>query len=67
VVEFALAVLPSAGVLFLFYLGVKALIEADRRERGAQARIDGQIDRRADGQADGPDRSTPDDRSVRPD
>jgi threonine/homoserine/homoserine lactone efflux protein len=40
VVEFGLAVLPSAGVLFLFYLGVKALVEADRRERTAQARIE---------------------------
>jgi hypothetical protein len=40
VVEFLLAVLPSAGVLFLFYLGIKALVEADRRERAAQDRIE---------------------------
>ncbi len=32
-----LAILPSAGVLFLFWLGIKSLIEADRRERKAQA------------------------------
>jgi threonine/homoserine/homoserine lactone efflux protein len=40
VVAFLLAVLPSAGVLFLFWLGVKALVEGDRRERLAQARIE---------------------------
>jgi hypothetical protein len=40
VVAFLLAVLPSAGVLFVFYLGIKALVEADRRERLAQARIE---------------------------
>jgi threonine/homoserine/homoserine lactone efflux protein len=40
VVEFLLAVLPSAGVLFLFYLGIKALVEADRREGATQDRIE---------------------------
>lgn len=32
-----LAILPSAGVLFIFWLGIKSLVEADRRERKAQA------------------------------
>jgi threonine/homoserine/homoserine lactone efflux protein len=40
VVPFLLAVLPSAGVLFLFWLAIKALVEADRRERLAQARLE---------------------------
>lgn len=35
---FALALLPTAGVLFIFWLGIKSLVEADRRERAAQAR-----------------------------
>ena len=34
-----LAVVPSAGVLFLFWLAVRAMIQADRRERSAQARM----------------------------
>jgi threonine/homoserine/homoserine lactone efflux protein len=39
VTEFLAALVPSAGVLFLFWLGIRALLEADRRERSAQARI----------------------------
>lgn len=35
-----LALLPSAGVLFIFYLAIKALVEADRRERVAAARYE---------------------------
>lgn len=38
--KFVLAVVPSAGVLFIFWLGIKALVEGDRRERAAQARIE---------------------------
>jgi hypothetical protein len=35
-----IAVLPTAGVLFLFWVGIRALVQADRRERQAQARIE---------------------------
>ncbi len=40
VVAFLVALVPSAGVLFLFWIAIKALIEGDRRERAAQARIE---------------------------
>lgn len=33
------ALVPSAGLLFLFWLALKALIEADRRERAAEAKL----------------------------
>jgi threonine/homoserine/homoserine lactone efflux protein len=33
------AIVPSAGLLFLFWLALRALIEADRRERAAEARL----------------------------
>lgn len=35
-----LALVPSIGVTVLFWLAIKALVEADRRERAAQARIE---------------------------
>jgi threonine/homoserine/homoserine lactone efflux protein len=38
--QFLIAVIPSIGVLFLFWLAIRAIIEADRRERSAQARIE---------------------------
>ncbi len=38
--SFLVAVFPSAGVLFLFWLAIRAIFEADRRERSAQARIE---------------------------
>jgi hypothetical protein len=37
-VEYLFAILPSVGVLALFILAVRALVQADRRERAAQAR-----------------------------
>jgi len=37
--EYVLAIVPSAGVLFLFWLAVRAMITADRRERAAHARM----------------------------
>jgi len=40
VTGFLIAVIPSAGVLFLFWLAIRAILEADRRERSAQARIE---------------------------
>lgn len=39
-VDFLLAVLPSAGVLFIFWIAIRSLVQADRRERVAQARIE---------------------------
>lgn len=32
------ALLPSAGLLFLFYVIMRRIIEADRRERAAERR-----------------------------
>jgi hypothetical protein len=37
-VKALLALVPSAGVLFLFIVAIKAMLEGDRRERAAQAR-----------------------------
>lgn len=34
------ALVPSAGVGFLFYLAIRALVNADRTERAALARMD---------------------------
>ena len=36
----AAALVPSAGVGFLFYLAIRALVNADRTERAALARLD---------------------------
>ena len=54
---FLAAVLPSAGVLFIFWLAVRAMLQADRRERIAQARIEA-AERRSNspGSAGGPAR-----------
>ena len=45
--EFLIAIIPSLGVLFLFWLGIRALVQADRRERIAQARLEAHLDRPA--------------------
>lgn len=37
---FLIALFPSIGVLFIFWMGIRALVQADRRERAAQARIE---------------------------
>jgi threonine/homoserine/homoserine lactone efflux protein len=37
--KYVLAIVPSAGVLFLFWLAVRAMLTADRRERAAHARM----------------------------
>lgn len=34
------ALIPSAGLLFLFYVIMKRIVEADRRERAAERRWD---------------------------
>jgi len=40
VTAFLLGLVPSIGVLILFWIGIKAIVEADRRERSAQAAIE---------------------------
>jgi hypothetical protein len=50
------ALVPSVGVGFLFYLAIRALVNADRTERAALARLD--ADDRAAAQ-DSPDSSAP--------
>jgi threonine/homoserine/homoserine lactone efflux protein len=40
VTAFLVALVPSVGVLFIFWIGIRALVQADRRERAAQARIE---------------------------
>jgi threonine/homoserine/homoserine lactone efflux protein len=40
VTSFLIAVIPSIGVLFLFWLAIRAILEADRRERSAEARFE---------------------------
>jgi hypothetical protein len=54
VTPFLIAVIPSAGVLFIFWLVIKALLEADRRERSAQARIEAAERRRNAAAGSGP-------------
>jgi len=39
-VKALLALIPSIGVLFLFVVAIKAMLEGDRRERAAQAKWD---------------------------
>jgi hypothetical protein len=39
------ALLPSAGVAFLFYLVMKAMLEGDRRERLAHTRWEAEQER----------------------
>ncbi|YAL83733.1 hypothetical protein ACMYYO_02705 [Dermacoccaceae bacterium W4C1] len=38
--KYIAALLPSAGLLYLFYVVLKHMLEADRRERAAQAKWD---------------------------
>jgi len=41
------ALLPSAGVAFLFYVVIKAMLEGDRRERLAHSRWEADLERSA--------------------
>ena len=45
-VKALLALIPSLGVLFLFVIVLKAMLESDRRERAAQARMEREEDER---------------------
>jgi hypothetical protein len=40
--DYLAAILPSLGVLFLFVLAIRAMFQADRRERLAQAKLERQ-------------------------
>ena len=49
---FLAALLPSAGVLLIFWIAIRAMLQADRRERIAQARIEA-AERRGNSLGDG--------------
>lgn len=51
--EILAAVLPPIGVLALFFIVIRALIGADRRERRARERIEADIQRRTEERQDG--------------
>ena len=38
--DYVTAIVPSVGVLFLFVLAIRAMFQADHRERLAQAQLD---------------------------
>jgi hypothetical protein len=54
--EVLAALIPSAGVGFLFYLAIRAIMSADRKERAAIAKLDA-ADRRGSGQESAPSAS----------
>ncbi len=41
--EYVAAIFPSIGVLFLFVIAIRAIFQADRRERLAQAAEDRRV------------------------
>jgi hypothetical protein len=47
VVAFLIALVPSAGALFIFWLVLRGLLQADRRERAAMAQYEAAEDRAA--------------------
>ena len=53
--ELVLALVPSAGVVLLFVLAVRGMLQADRRERAAQARMDATGRTGAEGEGAGPE------------
>ena len=52
---FLAAVIPTAGVLFLFWLGIRAMLRADRAERQAMARMESTGNSRRPAPADAED------------
>jgi hypothetical protein len=46
--DYVTAIAPSVGVLFLFVLAIRAIFQADRRERLAQAQFERQQSQAAD-------------------
>jgi hypothetical protein len=59
VTAFLLALLPSAGVLLVFWIGIRAILDADRHERSAQARIEAAERKAARSHMDGAGDSSP--------
>jgi len=62
-VDYLTAILPSVGVLFLFVLAIRAMFQADRRERLAQAKLEradrtDAADSAATGRVDPPNKGT---------
>lgn len=51
VLEVLAAVVPSVGVGLLFWFAMRAIIQADRRERSALARLDAEESARAAAEA----------------
>lgn len=45
--KYLYAIFPSAGVLFIFWLAIRAIFQADRRERAAEAKFDAENASRA--------------------
>jgi hypothetical protein len=66
VTGFLVALAPSVGMLFIFWLGIKSLLEADRRERAAQARIEAAERRASNTAGNGDSRSTVGPRQAQP-
>jgi hypothetical protein len=54
VFENLVALLPPLGVGFLFYIVVRAIIHADRRERAALARMEREESEAAEARGEGP-------------
>jgi threonine/homoserine/homoserine lactone efflux protein len=46
-VKFLFAIFPTAGVLFIFWLAIRAIFQADRNERAAEAKFDAENAARA--------------------
>jgi hypothetical protein len=53
-VRFLMAVAPTAGVLVIFWLAIRSLLQADRRERAAEARIRGAAENSTPGHSSSP-------------
>jgi threonine/homoserine/homoserine lactone efflux protein len=47
-VKYLFAIFPSAGILFIFWLAIRAIFQADRRERAAEAKFDAENAARAE-------------------
>lgn len=52
------ALIPSAGLLFLFFFLMKRIVEADRRERAAERRWQAELDAREQVTPDSPSQGT---------
>lgn len=59
VLQAVAALVPPAGVAFLFWLAIRSIISADRSERAALARMDAEDRRSGVGPVDGADDAGP--------